>query len=529
MFRVDYNPLLVGCVDFTVKGEWFDENSMGMMLNKLYRYTLVDDMFGTKLYDCIITIFRWNEKKVLKYIEPITGKYVTLQTLINDVGKSKVARVFLQTRILMTQAKIETLYLLFEEEITKMRLPVKINSKHLSFDKQINKDLFPVLAQYLTTYDLFRVSCISRQCYDYVMNLNFAQGCLPFKYQVLTSPQVREYSKKCSTQWHFSDIKMVNIQATAASLYNSEFPTFYQDSIQYIDTPVWHFDKVPASLKALKIRGGDITVYWYQAQKWKLVNFHHLQICVGYKFGKQSRTPILPDATTKFYDQSVLYCDPIINDISNGKVSFVGLQDTFLHYFEANHFNVNEKIINKETPNTKLVIIDSKPLCNITNMLKHNCQFDKFVEEIIFVLNYGNIRKDLPKFLTAITNIKNGNKEKKLCVLFYYNGKKISNPKPEKAMFQSNDGLIFNWINDNWFKFKSNANIGEFVFGILNITEDMQKYSYCIDLMQKSDELRGSIRVNWEKALHYKIDRFQVKQECDWQKKFKSIESKMIA
>ena len=528
MFKVDYDPLLVGCVDFNVESEWFEDNSMGMMLNKLFRYTLLDDMFGTKLYDCIINNFKWNDSKVLKTFEPLTGKYATLETLINDVGKSKVARLFLQTRILMTKAKIKTLYLLVDEEITNMRLPSKSNSKKLSMDKQINKDLFPVLGKYLTTSDLLRVSRISRKWYDYVMNLKFAKGCFAFKSQVLTLVQVYDYSKKCSSQWHFSGIKMINIQASAASLYQSEFPTFYQDSIQYIETPVWHFDKVPASLKAMKIRGGDRSVYEAQARKWQYCNFHHLKISVAYRFKNESATPILPDATTKFYDQSVLFCGPILDDLSNGKVSFVGLQDTWVRYFQSNHYNVNENIINKETPNTKLVIIDSKPLCNITNMLKHNCQFDKFVEEIIFVLNYGNIRKDLSKFLSAITNIKNGNKEKRLCVLFYYDTKNISNPIPEKEMFHNNDSLIFNWMNDNWFKFKRNANIGEFVFGIFNITEDMEKYSYCVDLMKISDEKRGSIRYEWENALRYKMDRFQVHQECAWEKYFKSIESKMI-
>ena len=38
-----------------------------------------------------------SDTKILKYIENITGNYVTLETLINDVGRSTVARVDLRT------------------------------------------------------------------------------------------------------------------------------------------------------------------------------------------------------------------------------------------------------------------------------------------------------------------------------------------------------------------------------------------------------------------------------------------------
>ena len=65
--------------------------------------------------------------------------------------------------------------------------------------------------------------------------------------------------------------------------------------------------------------------------------------------------------------------------------------------------------------------------------------------------------------------------------------------------------------------------------GILNVTGDMKKYSYFIDLKQISDNVKGLIFSYWTSALRYKSDQSQVTQECAWEKKFNSIASKMIA
>ena len=110
MFRADHFSQLLSCVDFNIQGEWIEKNSKAMMLTKLHRCTLINDIFAEKIYDWIINLVTLSETKILKYIENITGNYVTLETLINDVGKSTVARVNLQTPKIISPTLIQDLY-----------------------------------------------------------------------------------------------------------------------------------------------------------------------------------------------------------------------------------------------------------------------------------------------------------------------------------------------------------------------------------------------------------------------------------
>ena len=111
--------------------------------------------------------------------------------------------------------------------------------------------------------------------------------------------EVHKFCKKHSSQCHFDDIKMVNIQASSYVLHLHDFAKFDQNSIQYINTAVWYFNNVSLSMRSLQIHGDDTTVNWIDANKWKTLKFNNLRLSVAYKFVTKNSSPCLADATAK--------------------------------------------------------------------------------------------------------------------------------------------------------------------------------------------------------------------------------------
>ena len=386
--------------------------------------------------------------------------------------------------------------------------------------KWLNSDVFKVITSYLTIGDLLRFAIINRLWHHNIMNKSFVSNARIFRSFTLTLQALRNWSM-FSSRWYLNNLHVLHIDVDNDQLKDTHLPKFEQKTIQYLDTNSFYCTKPLYKLNALKIWGNNKYMSSQCINKWQLQKQHTtaIQFIVLTNLYINSYS-FIPCNKCILFDKTHLDMSVLKYFISNNHTKWIGIQQG--HIFD----NPNEwqpectgANIMQHTPNTKLNLLYTGTWAQIQWLLKCNSLYDKYISHLNIVMHYKLIDKNMTATLTSVTKITNCNQPKSIAILLHHQGPIMTPAIAISTGCVERDEIVWNWIKYFAPRIQRNANITEFVIGLMR-TDGQLKQSVCFDLKKISFRQQLKQEINWNDILYF--HETDMNSNC-WIKQFNKI------
>ena len=482
--RINSEETLQSCVKWNDVTSWNDREPGIVVRNQLSRMINDDQTVGIRVYDIIIKsidqtklseLCNWVKKSLKIWNSNIN----TFDQLTNIVSKHIIAQSQIYVKHIVTIDTIKSIVETLEEEnVTDNSEPV-ISQSPKSLDN-INKDVLSLLVNYLPIIDLLRVCYVNRLWYLNIMNSTLMSRYKACKTLKLTSKASRDYCIAYSSQWPYHDLKVLHIFASEDQLEESDVPKFTQQSIQYLDSPVFHCANALPHLRAIRIWGNDGPISLAGGQSWLKQNDRESPLILTVIVWIYLYEGLfIPNTKSILFEGCVLNNDVIKRFICNKETVWIGIQDCELigslePWIRRHYTPTPTAEINKCQPNIKLNYIYSCDWNKIYSLLKTDSIYDKYVCDFQMICHYLQINADTIKVFQTLATVTNCNKPKSIRILFQFNGK-TWNPKSKTRLFMDfnqMDACIWGFILEYYESIRGDANIDKFEIGLIRIDGD---------------------------------------------------------
>ena len=311
---------------------WTDREPEIVIRNQLFRMINDNQTAGIRVYNIIIESIDKTELSELCYwvkksLKIWNSNINTFGQLTNMVSKHIIAQAQIYVKHIVTIDTIKSIVRTLEEEnVTDNTEPVISKSKKCL--DNINQDVLSVLVNYLPIIDLLRLCYVSRLWHSNIMNSTLITQYQACKTLTLTSKASRNYCDAYSSQWPYHDLKVLHIFASEDELEESDVPKFTQQSIQYLDSAVFHCANALPHLRAVRIWGNDGPISLAGGQSWLKQNDRESALILTVIIWIYLYEGLfIPNTKSILFEGCVLNNDVIKRFILNKETVWIGIQD----------------------------------------------------------------------------------------------------------------------------------------------------------------------------------------------------------
>ena len=518
--RLKYDRKLWNCIDWSLKTTWPHKTPDYIAQNKLYRITQNDQKVATRVYNKFKTELAEREGEVCdfiaQYVGNTNGHIEKFDTLNIDIPARTIVSVLIYDTEFIDNTIIRGIVQDLEDDKIEDSTVIGITSENpYSFESAIYLGVLTNLIDFCSVDTLSKMSYLSRYWSEQIAQYPFQ---IPYQTLHLTKFSVNEYNPK-SSMWHFTDLKFLCVHVWSYDLLAAKFPKFKQDTIQYLNSNIFHFDKPLPNLRALLIWGYDDRrpLDEDRIKDWKVQQEHQNQpikfTVIRYLYMGHHFNDFIPPSRSILFEKCLVTGQLITDYLCNNDTLWIGIS-TNIHggYIKpfCNDRPVSAAEINKHTPRKHLLLLYCYRWDILTHVLECGSPYDKNVSRLSILYQHEHIDHTIKDFLTCISDVKNCNKTKEIVMLCHYDGD-LSHTKKQLEIneFFSRDGFIFSWIMDNFDKIKNNHNISKFVFGVIrtytdNKTQQDYKSAHTFDLKKlKSVQDEPAQWCKWNHVLYW--------------------------
>ena len=410
-------------------------------------------------------------------------------------------------------------------------LKIKKSKSPYTFECAIYRGVLAHFLNFCNLDMLSKMSYLSRYWSEQT-----AEHRSPYAYKrlILNNQKINEYNLNTSSQWHFTDLKYLNIRTWNYKLESSKFPKFQQQTVQYLNSNSFHFESYLPNLRALVVWGwddrtplDDEVIKQWKLQKSKQIHPIKLTVITLLYLGHYYND-FIPKSKSILFTNSNVTGKLLTDYLSDTSTMWIGMETYqyggIIKPFYNDNTAASDAEINKVMPTKHFNLAYCYEWDYLTRVFKSGACFDKNVSVLRVLFRQYDMGYDIRNFLQCIIDVKNCNKPKEIVLLCHHEGPLINELK--RAPFEERDNYLFGFVVDNFDNIKNNVNISRFVLGIMR-THKKFKSGHCFDLKKlPSNADHISHYCKWCKIL-YLEENVQVSGdwECEYQQFMDSIDT----